>query len=190
MNTSSFINSNPILLSLRLLSQWELGHTLVGRVGWEWSRPSNMPVGWHSCWVCQDQHPRTSGGCPHQALTLLGEVRFIVWRLRYPFLGECRPSPKNFWSCQDMTWLQPCTWTHLKKKKNALCHTCPVSGTNDKYQLSPSSQTWQFRRTLLSPVLTNSFCIYVLFIQYTCSTYFLFFHVFFLAPNRLQQLSK
>ena len=44
-----------------------------------------------------------------------------------------------------------------------------------------------FGQTLLSAVLTLLFCIYVLFIQYTCSTYFLFFHIFFLAPNGLQQ---
>ena len=52
-------------------------------------------------------------------------------------------------------------------------------------RLSPNSQTWQFGWTLLSVVLTILFWIYVLF-QYTCSTYFLFFHVFVLAPNRPQ----
>ena len=70
-------------------------------------------------------------------------------------------------------------WTHLKK---ALCHCRPVGGKNDEYQLSLSSQQ-QFERTLLSAVLTLLFSIYVLFIQYTCSTCFLFF----LAPNRPQQ---
>ena len=51
-----------------------------------------------------------------------------------------------------------------------------------------SSQTWLFERILQSTVQTLLFCIYVLFIQYTYSTYFLFFRVFFLAPNRPEQL--
>ena len=53
-------------------------------------------------------------------------------------------------------------------------------------RLSPSSQTWQFGLTALSAVLVLLFCMYVLFIQYTCSTYFLFFCVFFLAIDRSQ----
>ena len=31
-----------------------------------------------------------------QALTLLGVVRFIAWRLRHPFLRGCRWSPRHF----------------------------------------------------------------------------------------------
>ena len=36
-----------------------------------------------------------SGSCS-QALTLLGESRFIDWFLRRPFLGECQRGPKDF----------------------------------------------------------------------------------------------
>ena len=45
--------------------------------------------------------------------------------------------------------------------------------------IEPDSFGWTF----LPAVLTFLFCIYVLFIQDICSTYFLFFYVFFLAPN-------
>ena len=41
----------------------------------------------------------------------------------------------------------------------------------------------------LPSVLALLFCTYVLFIQYPCSTYFLFFCVIFLASNRPQQHS-
>ena len=83
-----------------------------------------------------------------------------------------------------MSELWPCAWTHLKM---ALCHTRPIGGTYNKYQLPPISQTWQFQ-TLLPSVLIRLFCINALFIQYTFCTYFLFFCVFFLVPNRPQHL--
>ena len=54
----------------------------------------------------------------------------------------------------------------------------------------PALESDSFRRILLPAVLTILFCIYVLLSQYTCSTYFLFFCVFFLAPNRPQQLGN
>ena len=43
----------------------------------------------------------TSGlkGPSHQALTLFGRVKFITWRLRRIYLGECRQSPRYFWDC-------------------------------------------------------------------------------------------
>ena len=47
-----------------------------------------------------------------------------------------------------------------------------------------------FGRTLQPAVLTLLFCIYVLFIKYTCSAYFLFLCVYFLTPNRLQKYKK
>ena len=34
-----------------------------------------------------------------QVLTLLGGAKFIAWRLRWPFLGECRQDSRHFWSC-------------------------------------------------------------------------------------------
>ena len=44
--------------------------------------------------------PRASVGRPHQALNLLGEVRFISWPQKHPFLGECRRGHKHFWECR------------------------------------------------------------------------------------------
>ena len=55
---------------------------------------------------------------------------------------------------------------------------------------SKQSNPAVFGRTLLPAVLTLLFCIYVLFIQYTCSIHVLFFRIFFLATNRTQQLGN
>ena len=38
-----------------------------------------------------------------QALTILREARFIAWRLRCLFLGECQWELRHFWSC----WATP-----------------------------------------------------------------------------------
>ena len=38
-----------------------------------------------------------SEGCLSRALTLLRGARFIAWRLRYPYLGECHGGPRHFW---------------------------------------------------------------------------------------------
>ena len=54
----------------------------------------------------------------------------------------------------------------------------------------PAVKPESFGRTLLFAILTFLFCIYVQFIHYTCSTYFLFFRVFLLAPNRPQQICQ
>ena len=40
------------------------------------------------------------GPSPTQSLTLLGEVKFITWHLKRPFLVECRRRPRNYWSCR------------------------------------------------------------------------------------------
>ena len=45
-----------------------------------------------------------------------------------------------------------------------------------------------FRRIILPAVLTLLFCIYVRFIQYTCSVYFLFRVLFLATNNRSQQI--
>ena len=62
-------------------------------------------------------------------------------------------------------------------------------GRWDERQIPTSSQQSNLRvfgRTLLPAVVRLLFCRYVLFIQYTCSIYFLFSCVFFLASNRSQ----
>ena len=53
----------------------------------------------------------------------------------------------------------------------------------------PAVEPDSFGGTIPPAVLTIFFCIYVFifFIQYTSSTYFLYFRVFFLAPNRPKQ---
>ena len=66
----------------------------------------------------------------------------------------------------------PFTRSHLKS------HVPHLSGWWNVRQIPSSSQQSNltvFGQTFLPAVLTLLFCIYVLFIQYTCSTYFLFF---------------
>ena len=46
------------------------------------------------------------------ALTLLGGVAFIAWRLRRLFLGECRRDPKHFLS-RRRAWTHLNLWTRL-----------------------------------------------------------------------------
>ena len=65
-----------------------------------------------------------------QVLTLFGEVWFIAWRLRCPFLGECRRGLRYFWKCWARSDYGPAPGPTLKK---ALCHTLPVGGSSDKY---------------------------------------------------------
>ena len=55
------------------------------------------------------------GLSPSQALTLLGEVRFITWSLSHPFLGECRRDPRHFWSCRARLGLGSAPGPDLKK---------------------------------------------------------------------------
>ena len=57
-------------------------------------------------------------------------------------------------------------------------------------RLLPSSQTWKFSDGHFT-CCTNTLILYTCsIIQYICSTYFLFFCVFFLAPNRPQKLGE
>ena len=70
-----------------------------------------------------------------QALTLMGGARFIAWRQRRLSLGECRRGLRHFWSRRARVDSGPAPGPTLKK---ALCHTRPVSGTEDKYRLISS----------------------------------------------------
>ena len=55
-------------------------------------------------------------GASPQAVTLLGGVKFITWRLGRHFLGKCRPTgPEAFWGNPGGSGLEPCTRTNLKK---------------------------------------------------------------------------
>ena len=68
--------------------------------------------------------------CP-RALTHLGGVRFIAWRLRRPFLGKCRRGPRYFWECRAYMGYSLAPESTLNK---ALCHTCSFGGVCDKYR--------------------------------------------------------
>ena len=94
--------------------------------------PTWIPVSRHSCRAHLDRHPR-GWGLSLQALTLLLGARFIVWRLKRPFLGEYRRGPRHFCNCRACLGYD----TAPESTKNkALCHTRSVSGTYDKYRFS------------------------------------------------------
>ena len=107
-----------------------LGHTSVGRV---------LPVP-RSGRVCPGSRGNRSRftltgihqhqGAVPQALTQIRRARFIVWRLRRPFLGECQRVSRHFGNARHVcaTALRP------ESPKKALCHTCLVGGTEDKYR--------------------------------------------------------
>ena len=158
-----------------------LGHTSVSCVGWCTDLVEcvlvPVAVGRGAPWPTSSS---LRGPFP-KALNNLWGTSFIAWHL---FLGECWRGPRHFWSHWACLGYSLAPRPILKK---ALCHTRPVGGVYNKYWLLPNSQTWQFRWTLLPAVLILLFCIYVLFIQYTCSIYFLFFLIFCLAPNRPQR---
>ena len=64
------------------------------------------------------------------------------------------------------------TTLRLDPPKKAMCHTRPVGMTYGKYQLPPSSRTWQFR-TDTSICWTNTLILYI------CSVYSIrLFHLF------------
>ena len=50
-----------------------------------------------------------------QALTLLGGAMFSAWRLRRPFLGECRWVPRYFWRCWACLGYGPALGPTLKR---------------------------------------------------------------------------
>ena len=102
MNSSSFINTNPILLSQRVSLSPGLGHTsgrsvdlvgcflAVGRGRLTW-----IPVSPHYCRARKNRHP--------QAPTLLGGTRYIAWRLRCPFFRGMPTGPEAFLESQGVS---------------------------------------------------------------------------------------
>ena len=89
--------------------------------------------------------------------------------------------PEAFLEPPVVSELQPCSKTHIKKPCVTLVWLVRRTRKND---LLPEVEPECFRRTLLPAVLPLIFCIYVLFIQYICLTYFLFFCVFFLPQQK------
>ena len=169
MNSSSFINTNPILLSLRIHPIWAVTH--FGWPCWLVHRSGRVCPGSAGSWLkLFDCKPAFMSGVPRpassnlrgpypQTLTLLGGARFITWCLRHPFL---RQGPRNFFEMLGVSGLWPCTWIHLKK---ALCHTCPVGRTNERQILT-------FSQLSNLTVCTNtSICCTNTLILYICSVY-------------------
>ena len=106
----------------------------------------------------------------------------LVFRLRRPFLWESWQGPRHF-RAVGLIWAMALHRDHLKKPCITLIRS--VERTTNTDFLS-AVEPDIFGRTLLPVVLILLFCIYIQFIQYTCSTHFFFFHVFFLAPERPQ----
>ena len=75
-------------------------------------------------------HTSSLGEPSPQALTLLGGVRFIAWRLKRPFLGEYRRISRHL-GCRARLGYTPAPETTFKK---ALCHTCQFGGAVNKYR--------------------------------------------------------
>ena len=80
---------------------------LIHGSGWVWpgsassqSRPNDKDSGWLS-FMLGMLRPASSSlrGPSPQAVTLLGEARFITRCLRHLFLGECWWGPRHFWRC-------------------------------------------------------------------------------------------
>ena len=132
--------------------------------GGSWSRPSDMDP---------DKPVFISGASNPASSSLRGLPTWLQ-----PSLG-----PKACLKPLGVSELRPCTWTLLKMLRATLVQSV---GRTTNTDFLPAVEPDSLGRTLLSALLTLLFCIYVLFIQYTCSTYFFFFCVFFLAPNRLQ----
>ena len=101
----------PTLLDTRgdhLQAEWRVWSTLWEALGWDTLRSAAfyrctdlvgcvlvpIAVGRGALWTASSSLRRAVP----QALTLLGEARFIARRLKCLFLEECRRSPSHFWS--------------------------------------------------------------------------------------------
>ena len=120
-----------------------------------------------------------------QAPNLIVKVKFITWHLRHHYFRGIPTVSEAFLEPSGVSELELFAWSHQKRPCATLIRSVVQTTITDFFSaVEPNS----FKQTLLSAVVTLSFCIYVLFIQYTCSINFVFFHVFFLAPNRSQQI--
>ena len=82
-----------------------------------------------------------------QGLACSGRARFIAWRLRCPFLKECRRGQRNFWSHQECLCA---TTLHISPTLKRPCATLWHGGMPNKYQ---DSSHFNFR---LSPLGLNT----------------------------------
>ena len=113
----------PLKFSVFLVENLSSNFRLMGQI-----RPAVMSWAVRVEYVLSLEIPLASGGRP-QALTLFGGVGFIARRLRGPFLGECRRGLRHFWKCRARVGYASAPEPTLK---NALCHTRPLGGTEDK----------------------------------------------------------
>ena len=121
-----------------------------------------------------------------QALLLIGGVKVYHLAPEVPFLRRVPTRPEAFLEPPEQSGLQSCARTHQSRSCDTLVRS--VGRTTNTGSLSQQSNLTVFGRTPLPAVLILLFCVYVLFIEYPCSTYFLFFCIFFLTPNRPQHL--
>ena len=140
MNSSSFINTNPIYSRGYFLPARRICPASNGSR----SRLSDMD----SCKPAfMSGAPRSASsslrGPSSQAVTLIGGARFIAWRFRCPFLVQC---PRRVWAMALR--LEP-------PKKGFVPHS---SSRWDKWQIPTSSR--QFR-TDTSTCCTNTLILYI-----------------------------
>ena len=78
---------------------------------------------------CLTRLPCKASSCVSQALTFPGGARFITWRRKRTFLGECRRIPRHFRARQAYLGYGPAPGP---TENSALCHTHPFFGACDK----------------------------------------------------------
>ena len=76
-------------------------------------------------------HTSSLSGPSPKALTLLGDDKFIDWRLMWLFFGGMPTGSEAFLESPGASGLQPCAWTRLKK---AMYHTPLFGGACDEYR--------------------------------------------------------
>ena len=114
-----------------LQTEWSVCTTLWEALGWDTVRLTAfflltdlvgcVLVQWQSVEVALTIILEPQRVIP-QALTLHGGDRFFAWRLKHPFIRECRQGPKHFWSrwvCLGWVCLGPAS----DPPKKALCRS-------------------------------------------------------------------
>ena len=114
-----------------------------------------------------------SSSVPYVLSVLFGWFIYIYMQYIYIYI--------YIYICKTVLW-----WPiYTIMNSSSFMNTNPIYSQGDFLPaVNPDSFKWR----LLPAVWTIFFCIYVLFIQYIGSAYFLCFCVFFLALNWLQQI--
>ena len=82
-------------------------------------------------------------GPSHQALTLLGEISVIAWRLKRLFFWRLPTEPDAFLELLGVSELRLCSRTYLENTDNL-------------------QAAWQYRKNIPNCCITPIFCIFVL----------------------------